>query len=539
MSASLFLHCCRSLARWTRLLALGALALLVGFVVAQPPKLEPPVAAEHKPLLVLHGHKDRVFCVPFSPDGKQLASASTDQTIKVWDAACGKELRTLSGHTRTVYTVAFSPDGKHLASAAGGKGNDPEDKKPGELKVWELATGKTVRALNGHTGPVYSVAFSPDGKTLASGSGDETVKLWDPATGKGLRTLKGHAANVYTVAFSPDGKRLASVSGDFYAESRPADVKVWDPASGKELFNLKGHAGPVYHVTFSTDGKQLATAGNDRTIRVWDALSGHELITLTGHASQVFAVAFSPDGRRLASAGYDKSVRVWEALTGQEVLTLKGHKELVHYVTYSPDGHRLVTGSTDKTAIIWDASGLSEEERRQRANPTAGDLEVLWADLASTDGRRAFRALEALAAAPEQATKFLKDHLRPAQADELQRVAPLLADLDHDDFKMRERASEELAKLGRLAEPALRKTVQDQPSVEVRRRIEALLVKLTNQNLPPEFVQGLRAVEVLERITTPEARQLLEKLAQGTAAARLTQEAKTALDRLSKRSEKP
>jgi uncharacterized protein with WD repeat len=185
----------------------------------------------------------------------RLASASSDQTVKIWETATGEELLTLKGHAGAVMSVAFRPDGQRLASGS----NDQT------VKIWDSATGKELFALMGHAGVVTSVAFSPDGQRLASGSNDQTVKIWDSATGKELLALKGHASRVRSVAFSPDGQHLAS-GGD-------QTVKIWDSATGNELFALKGHAGWLLGVAFSPDGQRLACTNQDGSIHLWETAS--------------------------------------------------------------------------------------------------------------------------------------------------------------------------------------------------------------------------------------------------------------------------
>jgi putative hemolysin len=245
--------------------------------------------------VTLRGHTDVVSSVCFSPDGKRLASASRDQTVKVWDARTGQEQLTLQGHTAPVLGVCFSPDGQRLASAS-------EDKT---VKVWDAALGKEVLTLKGHRGGVPGICFSPDGRRLASASWDRTVKVWDAQTGQELLTLKGHTAAIYSVSFNPDGSRLASASYD-------RTVKVWDAETGQEERTLQGHTDVVSSVCFSPDGKRLASASMDKTVKVWDALTGQDLLTFHGHTSGVRSVCFSPDGRRLASAGdTDPKVKVW------------------------------------------------------------------------------------------------------------------------------------------------------------------------------------------------------------------------------------
>jgi WD40 repeat protein/serine/threonine protein kinase len=280
------------------------------------------------------GHTAEVHSVAFSPDGKHLATASADQSVKVWDAASGQETLTLKGHTKEVLSVAFSPDGKRLASGSW----------DGTVKVWDAATGQETLSLQGHTAEVYSVAFSPDGNRLASASYDRTVRIWDAQTGQETLSLKGHSDQVKSVTFSRDGQRLASASRD-------GTVKVWDAGTGLETLSLKGASAAV---AFSPDGTRLA--GGDDTVQVWEAATGQETFTLRGHTGALTSVAFSPDSKRLASASQDHTVKVWDTATGQETLSLKGHTGLVSSVAFSPDGKRLASASHDRTVRVWDAA---------------------------------------------------------------------------------------------------------------------------------------------------------------------------------------
>jgi WD40 repeat protein len=309
----------------------------------------------HSDLLTLKGHTDAVTSIAYSPDGKRLASASWDKTMKMWDAQTGQELRTFKGHTDDVNHVVYSPDGKRLASASGN----------GTVNIWDAQTGQELLTLKGHTGEVNSVAFSPDGKRLASGSGmlnatndafaAGEVKVWDAQTGQDLFTLKGHSSVVGRVAFSADGKRLASASDK--------TVKLWDAQTGQELLTLKGHAGEVNSVAFSPDGKCLASASEDEMVKVWDAETGQELLTFKGHAAGVTGVVFRPDGKRLASASKDGTLKVWDAQTGQKPLILHATPTGFsgHAVAFSPDGKRLASGGRGRPGSgpgevkVWDA----------------------------------------------------------------------------------------------------------------------------------------------------------------------------------------
>ncbi|WP_322673413.1 caspase family protein [Nostoc sp. DedQUE05] len=200
--------------------------------------------------------------------------------------------------------------------------------------------------LEGHSDAVIGVAFSPDGKTIASASNDKTVKVWDAATAKEITTFKGHSDAVIGVAFSPDGKTIASASYDKI-------VKVWDAATAKEITTFKGHSDAVIGVAFSPDGKTIASASDDKTVKVWDAVTAKEITTFKGHSSGVIGVAFSPDGKTIASASNDKTVKVWDAATAKEITTFKGHSDAVIGVAFSPDGKTIASASYDKTVKLW------------------------------------------------------------------------------------------------------------------------------------------------------------------------------------------
>jgi tetratricopeptide (TPR) repeat protein len=205
-----------------------------------------------------------------------------------------RERNRLEEHTSRVWSVSFSPDGKTLASGSADK----------TIKLWEVATGKPITTLTGHTSRVWSVSFSPDGKTLASGSADKTIKLWEVATSKPITTLTGHTSTVNSVSFSPDGKTLASASSD-------KTIKLWDVATGKLITTLTGHTSRVWSVSFSPDGKTLASGSFDKTIKLWDVATGKLITTLTRHTSPVNSVSFSPDSTTLASASSDKTIKLW------------------------------------------------------------------------------------------------------------------------------------------------------------------------------------------------------------------------------------
>ncbi|AKG22118.1 trypsin-like peptidase domain-containing protein [Calothrix sp. 336/3] len=245
---------------------------------------------------------------------------------------------TLTGHSNWVSSVAFSPDGQTLASGS----------LDNTIKIWNPKTGKLITTLTGHSNWVSSVAFSPDGQTLASGSGDKTIKIWNPKTGKLITTLTGHSDSVYSVAFSPDGQTLATGSHD-------KTIKIWDPRTGELITTLKGgHYGWVSSVAFSPDGQTLASVSEDTNIKIWNPRTGKLITTLKGgHYQLVTSVVFSPDGQTLATGSRDNTIKIWNPKTGRLITTLTGHSGSVWSVAFIRDGQTLATGSGDYTIKLW------------------------------------------------------------------------------------------------------------------------------------------------------------------------------------------
>ncbi|MBN3950383.1 MAG: NACHT domain-containing protein [Nostoc sp. NMS7] len=265
---------------------------------------------------------------------------------------------------RGVFSVAFSPDGKLLATGD----------SDGEVRLWQVKDGKQLFTLKGHTSWVWSVVWSPDGQTLASGSEDHTVRLWDILTGQCLKVLGGHNRRVFTVVWSPDSQTLASGSEDHM-------VRLWDIRTGQCLKILHGHAKGIRSVVWSPDGQTLATSSMDCTVRLWDICTGQCLKILHGHTDQVFAVVWSPDGQTLASSSEDHTVRLWDVPTGQCFKVLHGHTSWVFAVAWSPDGQTLASSSEDHTVRLWDVP------TGQCLKVVHGYTSAIWSVAWSPDGQ--------------------------------------------------------------------------------------------------------------------------------------------------------
>ncbi|GKT45992.1 vegetative incompatibility protein HET-E-1 [Colletotrichum spaethianum] len=335
-------------------------------------------------LQTLKGRSSAVNSVAFSGDGTQLASASVDKTIKVWDIATGQCFQTLMGHSQVVNSAEFSGNRMLLASTSVDK----------TVKVWDIATGQCLQTLRGHSSVVNSVAFSGDGTQIASASSDKTIKVWDSVTGHCIQTLEGHSQVVGSVAFSSDSVLLASASAD-------ETVKVWDSATGQCLQTLNGHNDMVWSVAFSGNGTLLASASADTTVKVWDSATGQCLQTLRGHRSNVWSVAFLDDSTLLASASADETIKVWDSVTGQCLHTLEGHSDSVRLMAFSCDSTLLASASYDETIKIWDTKTgwclqnfnvdpglkyiyISEDGRQLHTDMGAVDLETVTSISAAT-----------------------------------------------------------------------------------------------------------------------------------------------------------
>jgi WD40 repeat protein len=513
---------------------------------------------------VAGGTYEAVFAVEFTPDGKSVVTVDKHGTTRVWDAASAKEVG------------AFKAEPVPLALSAGGRVLAAQD-KAGRVVLRGAATGKRLGAVQRASGQ-GGWALRPDGRALASASwADREVSVWNAADGRRLHRFPGAAGwragplggglgalggglgvgggalgalggtpggplqgSLCSLTYSADGRSLAV--GWEHA------VRVWRLDTGLSLRpferepaedeGLRGGA-----VAFSPDGRTLATVGLDGAIRLWEVSTGRLRWRTAHEATRVFcpALRFSPDGRVLAvPTGRPRNcAHVFDLATGQEGKTPGGHAGELTCLAFSPDGTRLASGSEDASVLLWDVRKLLGPAPPAPAAPTAADLDAWWRDLASADGRRAYKAVWRLAAAPAQSVPLLRERLRPAAPVDGKRVERLIADLDADEFAAREAASRELEALGQRAESALRRALARPESFEAKRRAERLLGPLEAGRQAAEHLRELLALEVLETAATPEARELLRALAKGAPDAALTLEAAAALGRLGRRSGAP
>jgi RNA polymerase sigma factor (sigma-70 family) len=476
----------------------------------------------------LEGHRNAVWSVGFSADGRSLVTTSITGEVGCWDATTGAPRRPIRTWLSWDPRTRLSTDRRRAVSVTG----DPTTTgKPrvgdAAIYLWEPLADRPPTPLKEQSGPAYHASFTPDGKSVVATHYDGTIGVYDAITGKLGRAIQGKKY-LYSPTFAPDGATFAALDSG-------SVLHLWDFASGREMWHSQ--LPPVARcLAFSPDGKMIATghmalppkgpgiSEPGDWLCLWEATGGKQVQRIRTGQHWVNAVEFSPDGRLIATAGMDGTVRLWEVASGNERRRLKGHDFEVHAVNFAPDGRRLASASYDGTALVWEVFDPGP--------PDAADakLAAYWEALAG-EPVRAHQVIGALMAARSTAA-FLAKRLMPVAVPDDRRLARLVADLDAKRYQDREAATKELERLHVLAAPALRKTLTTDPSAETRRRIEGLLAKLSGPLERADLLRDVRAIEALEHIATPDARKLLEALAKGAAEARLTQDAKAALHRL-------
>jgi RNA polymerase sigma factor (sigma-70 family) len=518
---------------------------------------------KRKPEPVSHAGRPRGLSL--SPDGRRLAtSGGVDGTIHIWDLSTGESRFAIHRNPWTAGDIAFSKDGKSLFSTG------PDQ----NLLVTDPTTGKQkhdIRVENpdrpDHYQSAISMHLSDDGKTLVAltqyrpkkpgagqNSSEEALVIgWDASSRKQLFRRRLPSQDSW-IALSSDARVIAMLyppvdlraheMAMLRGEAVKRTIRLEDVETGEPLLTFPPPEWQNWPIAFSPDGRLLASndfsskrikpddpSSTGSILRVWEVTTASEVLSLPA-ATQHYA-ALSHDGRLLAMTAPLQEIMVWDLGAGRELCRFRGLHAEVTALKFSLDGRKLISGLADSTLLIWEI-GPHEIPHSAKLGPES--FIKAWADLAGNDASRAFKARWTLASATEEAVSFFKGRLRPAQPADPERLRQLIADLDSKPFDQREKAQKELHELEELAASALRQALAAKPSLEVRRRIEALLDGLCKPITRPEKLQALRALAVLEDIGTHEAQEVLKKLTTGDPEARLTQEAKASLERLARRS---
>jgi WD40 repeat protein len=550
-------------------------------------------SASGKPLLPGGGHLAPIKSIRFTPDGKRILAQDNDWSTHLWDVKSSKDLGALKQprSARRIPTI-ISPDGRlgvELPTSLvdnlgpfGGKAAAAAPVPDIEAVLFDAATGKDFAKIPFKRQSVQ-IVFSPDSKILAASLGtDQKVELFDVVTAKPLRSLVGvpapaarvlkgggpggaggglvgRTSTLRNLLFSPDGKMLA-----FYYTNASTSVTLFDTATGKPAGSLVlQDQFPTANAAFSADGRCLALEMNNGSVALFELATGQVRGTFgsqppppdngakagpmaldfvgvagqrgsgwRGPSTRIAAgpsFALSPDGKALLQVGRDQVVRLWDLRTGAELAAYTGHQAAVTAVAFAPDGKTVVTASDDTTALLWDISNLDRPTTLKNLRPD--DLTASWQALTKDDAAKAFLAMGELAQTPEQAVTLIKEKIKPAAPLDPKRVKELIEQLDSGQYKLRDKASAEILKLGDQVVCDVDKALAANPSPEAKQRLEELRGKLTGTLLHGERLRAYRAVEVLERIGTPQARQVLQILADGAPTALLTTNAQAALRR--------
>ncbi len=453
--------------------------------------------------------------VAWSADGRLIAATSCPGRLELWETAKGRRLHAYSLPVRTISQLRFAPDGKHLALAC----SDAclrlwNVEKERVTREWEL---RAVRQRgDGGLSWFDGLAWSPDGRFVVTSMGGDEIRMWEASTGQEI----WHGSRPGMVAFSPDGKTLVSAGG---FDNR---LIFQDASTGKVRLTLTENRLAIDGVVFSPDGRSLATCHHGGNVYLRDPETGAVLKTLRGHRGVAWSISFSPDSKWLASSG-DETVCIWEVASGAEVLCRRGHEGRAYQAEFGPDGRTVLSSSLDMTAYLWSIRPSGDKAVKRPLN-------TLWTDLAG-EPAKAYRALWELADDPKAASDFLRKKITPAKLDvDDRRLRALLDDLDSDSFAKRESASKTLAAMGKPVEGRLRRAMADAKSVETRHRLRNLLDEMKREPTAEDF-RLQRAVQLLELCGTADALRVLHEWAGGAAGALLTEQAKAALERLSKR----
>jgi WD40 repeat protein len=529
-----------------------------------------------------HGDQQSVYSVAFSPDGSLLASSWNVNEIDVWGLPAAKKLRTIRIPVSATQ-LQFSPDGKTLCGSCNGT-----------LLFWDPLTGKSLHARDAHTGSVRQIAFSPEGDRLATQGDDMDVRIWDVTTGKQIRRHECQCSGGGEgIAWSSDGSLLAT-AGAWWPADPEQGLGVWEAKTGKLVRRLTSDSnhygfrfmpgsksllvtdidgGKLTHrlhdavtgrdlgepepaevwgfvasrdadrykalreilneiqtpkLRLSPEGRWLAyTANGQWFVRLHDLDEGGPPLDLGEGKPETKSFAFAPHGKLIACGREDDTVELWDVATGRKVASFRTGQGSIDAVAFSPDGRSLAAGGADSTILLWSLHDLLVE------NEVAVDADALWRDLGEDrDVRRAYRAVELLAAKSDASMPLFRERVKPRAPVPAERIERLIADLDAEEFGAREAATRDLIALGDLIGPRLKALRKTNASPEVARRSDAILKRIRQR---PDDLRELRAVLALEAIGSADALRLLDELSRGAPAAGVTLEARAALRRLEDR----
>jgi WD40 repeat protein len=449
-----------------------------------------------------------------SADGTLLATGYADGSVRVWNAATTIERFALRGHQGEVFALTITGGGRTLVSATAA-----------EVIRWDAGSGARRKTVTLQVGPIEHAVLTPDGRTLLAATPGDHVLLVDSTTGAERARLERPARPVLALAVSPDGKMVAC------AEEGGA-VSVWSLPSGRAEVILapeKDHLPRA--LAFSPDGRRIAVCLGRDGVTVWDRATKERRAHLRPETLSACAVAFAGDGRGVAVGTPGGSLVACDLTAGRRGRSVHGHAGQVQRMLFLP-GNRLVTASADATVRLWRAyvpgqpePAVPEPELSEREAAT------VLGNLAAANTDRAERAARAMLLVPRQSVALLRKHLKPVVPADPKRFAQVWADLDSPRYTVRRKAFEALQQLGESAKDLIRQALASPSGLETHQRLRLLLARLENPASAEDLRQGLRAVEVLGRINSPQARRFLEELAQGVQSAHLTRAAQVALGR--------
>ena len=510
-----------------------------------------------------------------SPDGERLAIAGGAR-FRILNVLDGKDLVAAPGHSGGIWTTSVTPDGRFVVSS------DSTDNEP---ILWEIATGRIVRSFTGNTDACVCAACSHDGKLVASCTSGGTARIWELATGKQLFHLEQQQEQIWCIGFLADDQYLALISaggggisvydyrksktisemkvdlggypcvtycqsdGRFFAvypnggpnfgpNSQVNGFDLWDVRAGRVFRHFDGQHGAWFRCAVTHDLRTLATLNDDGKIRLWEVATGKLRMGIKAGASQHDGsgwtpLEISPDGLTIACTGNAESrIDFWDVPSGTRFGNLKAHDEQIMTIDFTPDGRTLLTGSKDTTMLTWDLTRPEWRSRSFAHELTDTDLPKHWEKLRGADAEEAHRSKWALAGDPKKSIPFIRDRLRMEPPIAAERIRSWIADLDSRQYAIREQAQANLLIHFDQAERDLRQTLGGSASAELRNRIGRIIGASFGAQPGPDQLREMRAMEILEQIGTPEARDLLRRLAAAEPSTRLSRDAAESLKRL-------